>query len=59
MSQKETLKQIHLALIAAQVHNLRMIPGVENLSKHASFDGAEQRRLFDVLCSRYMPPIAA
>ena len=45
--------------MAMDLDNLQMIPGVENLSKHASFNGAEQRRLFDVLCSRYLLPIAA
>lgn len=34
--------------------NLQMLPGVENLSKNGSFKTAEQARLFDVLCSRYL-----
>ena len=39
--------------------NLQMIPGVENLNKHASFNDPAQRVLFDVLCSRYLTEIAA
>lgn len=38
--------------------NLQMIPGAENMSKHASFDGADQARLFEVLCARYPEPMA-
>ena len=34
--------------------SLRMIPGAENLSKHASFSTAKQRKLFDVLSARYL-----
>jgi hypothetical protein len=34
--------------MAQDLDNLQMIPGVENQSKNASFDGAEQTRLFDV-----------
>ncbi len=40
--------------MAMDLDNLQMIPGVENLSKSDSFDTPEQRRLFDVLCSRYV-----
>lgn len=45
--------------MAMDLDNLQMIPGVENLSKNASFNGARQRTLFDVLCSRYLPAMAA
>ena len=40
--------------MAMDLDNLQMIPGVENMSKHASFDTAEQRGLFDVLSARYL-----
>lgn len=40
--------------MAMDLDNLQMIPGADNLSKSASFKTAEQTRLFDVLCSRYV-----
>ena len=45
--------------MAMDLDNLQMLPGVENMSKSASFNDPEQRRLFDVLCSRYLPALAA
>ena len=45
--------------MAQDLDNLQMIPGVDNQSKHASFNDPEQRALFDVLCSRYLTEIAA
>ena len=40
--------------MAQDLDNLQMLPGAENKIKNARFDTEEQRRLFDVLCSRYL-----
>lgn len=39
--------------MAMDLDNLQMIPGIENMNKHASFNDPKQRQLFDVLCARY------
>ncbi len=41
--------------MAMDLDNLQMISGLENGSKGASFDGADQERLFAVLRARYSP----
>jgi hypothetical protein len=40
--------------MAMDLDNLQMISGFENGSKGASFDGADQERLFAVLRARYI-----